>query len=97
ESLERMVSDRTAELQDSVTRLRKALEGSIQAMAMTVVMRDPYTAGHQQRVAELACAIGREIGLSGDQIDGLRMAATIHDIGKISIPAEIPEQTGPHQ
>jgi putative two-component system response regulator len=94
ETLERIVADRTIELQSTVQRLRKALDGSIQAMALTVVMRDPYTAGHQQRVAALACAIGRELGLSDDQIDGLRMAATIHDIGKISIPAEILSKPG---
>lgn len=93
-SLEKMVSDRTAALQDSVSKLRKALEGSIQAMALMVVMRDPYTAGHQHRVADLACAIAREMGLFDDQIDCIRLAATIHDIGKISIPAEILSKPG---
>ena len=51
--------------------------------------RDPYTAGHQKRVADLACAIATEMGLPDDKIEGLLMAGSIHDIGKISIPAEI--------
>ncbi|NQU16171.1 MAG: HD domain-containing protein [Desulfobacteraceae bacterium] len=93
-SLEETVAERTTELQKSVATLRKALEGSIHAMALTVVMRDPYTAGHQQRVATLACAIAEEMGLSVDQIDCIRMAATIHDLGKISIPAEILSKPG---
>jgi putative nucleotidyltransferase with HDIG domain len=58
-------------------------------MAATVETRDPYTAGHQRRVADLACAIASEMGLSQEQTEGIRMAAIVHDIGKISIPAEI--------
>ena len=54
-----------------------------------VETRDPYTAGHQSRSANLACAIAMEMGLSQEKIDGIRMAGTIHDIGKLSIPAEI--------
>lgn len=77
------------ELQQSVTRLRGALEGTIEAMAMTVEVRDPYTAGHQRRVATLACAIGEEMGLLAERISAIRLAGTIHDIGKISVPVEI--------
>src|SRR5690606_21541678 len=62
---------------------------TIQAMAVTVETRDPYTAGHQRRVADLARSIAAEMGLSRDQIDGIRMAATIHDLGKISVPVEL--------
>jgi putative nucleotidyltransferase with HDIG domain len=58
-------------------------------MAATVETRDPYTAGHQRRVADLAHAIALEMGLSAEEIEGVRLAAVIHDIGKISIPAEI--------
>lgn len=94
ETLEEMVADRTIKLQSTVSKLRRALEGSIHAMALTVVMRDPYTAGHQHRVTRLACAIAKEIGLPDDRIDGIRMAATIHDVGKISIPAEILSKPG---
>jgi putative nucleotidyltransferase with HDIG domain len=52
-------------------------------------MRDPHTAGHQQRAAQLSCAIAKEIGLSEEQISGLRLAGLIHDIGKVRVPAEI--------
>lgn len=94
ESLQKMVSERTAALQDSMEKLRKALEGSILAIASTVETRDPYTAGHQQRVAELATAIAKEMGLLDDQIYGIRMGGVIHDLGKISIPAEILSKPG---
>ena len=76
-------------LQISLEKLRKTLQGTIQAMAMTVEISDPYTAGHQRRVANLARTIAQEMGLSQDQIDALRMAGIIHDIGKICTPAEI--------
>jgi len=82
EDLERMIVERTSKLQ-------KALDGIVRATALTVEMRDPYTAGHQKRVADLACAIAGECGLSEDQIEGIRMAGIIHDLGKISVPAEI--------
>jgi putative nucleotidyltransferase with HDIG domain len=58
-------------------------------MSLTVEMKDPYTAGHQQRVADLACAIALEMGLSEDRLYGLRMAGVIHDLGKIIVPSEI--------
>jgi HD-GYP domain-containing protein (c-di-GMP phosphodiesterase class II) len=77
------------ELQESLDYLKKIIGGTVMAIAMTVAKRDPYTSGHQQRVAELARAIGREIGLSQDQVEGLAIASAIHDIGKISLPAEI--------
>lgn len=73
----------------SLKQLRKSLGATIQAMAVTVERRDPYTAGHQRRVADLARSIATEMKLSSDQIDGIRMAAIIHDLGKISVPAEI--------
>jgi HD-GYP domain-containing protein (c-di-GMP phosphodiesterase class II) len=63
--------------------------GTVMAIAMTLEKRDPYTSGHQQRVAELARAIGREMGLADDRVEGLAIASAIHDIGKISLPAEI--------
>jgi HD-GYP domain-containing protein (c-di-GMP phosphodiesterase class II) len=74
---------------ESTERMRKALGATVQAMAVTVETRDPYTAGHQRRVADLARSIATEMNLSTDQIDGIRMAAIIHDLGKISVPAEI--------
>jgi len=72
-----------------VVRLKNALIGTIGAVALTVEKRDPYTAGHQQRVAELCVSIGQELNFSEDRLEGLRLGATIHDLGKISIPAEI--------
>jgi len=74
---------------EGVERIRKALGATVQAMAVTVETRDPYTAGHQRRVADLARSIATEMNLPADQIDGIRMAAIIHDLGKISVPAEI--------
>jgi len=70
-------------------RIRKALEATVQAIAVTVETRDPYTAGHQRRVADLARAIATDMSLPADIINGISMAATIHDLGKISIPSEI--------
>jgi PAS domain S-box-containing protein/putative nucleotidyltransferase with HDIG domain len=74
---------------DSVEHLRNTLNGTVHAIASIVETRDPYTAGHQRRVADLARAIASEMSLPADRIEGLRIAATIHDIGKISVPAEM--------
>ncbi|HET7833824.1 MAG TPA: PAS domain S-box protein [Gallionella sp.] len=74
--------------------VRQALAGTIQAIAVTVEKRDPYTAGHQRRVANLSVAIAMELGLSEERITGLRLGATIHDIGKIYVPAEILTRPG---
>ena len=76
-------------LQKTLESFRKAVGATIQVMVSAVEMRDPYTAGHQIRVANLAIAIATEMGLAQDKIDGIHMAASIHDIGKLSIPAEI--------
>lgn len=67
----------------------RLLNATVQALATTVEMRDPYTAGHQRRVAKLAVAIATEMGLPAERIEGLRLAAVVHDIGKIHVPAEI--------
>ena len=74
--------------------LRQSLEQSILAIADTVEARDPYTAGHQRRVGELATAIAREMRLPEEQIQGIHLAALIHDLGKIHIPAEILSKPG---
>lgn len=76
-------------LQQTHTRLRKTIETTIQMLVSVLESRDPYTAGHQYRSANLACAIAAEIGLPEDKIEGIRMAGIVHDIGKLSIPAEI--------
>jgi len=73
----------------NLERMRKALGATVQAIALMVETKDPYTAGHQRRVADLARAIACEMGLSKDMVDGIRMGGLIHDIGKIAVPAEI--------
>ena len=88
--LDRAVLEREAQEH----RLRRSLEDSIRAIAATVESRDPYTAGHQRRVAELATAIAVELGLPKDRIDGLRLGGIVHDLGKIHIPAEILSKPG---
>jgi PAS domain S-box-containing protein/putative nucleotidyltransferase with HDIG domain len=78
----------------SAERLKEALIGTIRAIALTVEKRDPYTAGHQSRVADLAAAIAGELGLDADHIEGMKLGAMIHDIGKIYVPAEILNRPG---
>jgi len=82
------------ELQRSLEQVRKSFEGTIEVLVSTIGIRDPYTAGHQRQVARLACTIASEMGLPEEQIEGLRMAGMVHDIGKISIPVEILSKPG---
>ena len=77
------------ERSDSYRKLRIALQATIQAMALTVEVRDPCTSGHQRRVANLARAIAGEMGMETDLVEGIHVAGLIHDLGKISVPAEI--------
>ncbi|MFZ4440865.1 MAG: PAS domain S-box protein [Syntrophales bacterium] len=77
------------QLKDTLESLRKAMGATTQVMAAAVEARDPYTAGHQIRSANLARAIATEMELPQDMIEGIRVAGSIHDIGKLSIPAEI--------
>lgn len=70
-------------------RLVKSMEGAIVAIAAAAELRDPYTAGHERRVADLAAAIGRELGLAEERVRGLHLAGVVHDIGTIHVPAEI--------
>jgi len=69
--------------------LKRAFSTTVQVLVSAVETRDPYTSGHQLRSADLALAIATEMGLSQERIDGIRMAGAIHDIGKMSVPAEI--------
>jgi len=108
EQLEEMVAQRTAaltaevderkkaqaELQQSLGRLQKTMEGTIYTISLMSESRDPYTAGHERRVSQLSCAIARELGLPKDQIEGIRVAGLLHDIGKISVPIEILSKPG---
>jgi PAS domain S-box-containing protein/putative nucleotidyltransferase with HDIG domain len=81
-------------LAESYEALRRTLDGSIKSIAKMVEMKDPYTTGHQQRVAELASAIAREMGLPAEQVKYIYMAGLIHDIGKLYVPADILSKPG---
>jgi len=97
------VRERTGNLQRSLTNhreeeenlnrilvnLRRAMQGTLEALALAMESKDPYTSGHQRRVADLARTIAMEMGLPEEDVAGIRMAAVIHDIGKISLSAEI--------
>jgi PAS domain S-box-containing protein/putative nucleotidyltransferase with HDIG domain len=78
-----------SERKEAEAKLRAALTGTIEAMAATLEARDPYTAGHQRRVADLAAAIAREMGLPADTVEGIHFGALIHDLGKVQVPAEL--------
>ena len=101
--LKRVLSERASkyelkqtlvELQLNLDKFQRAMEGIVQAISVAVEMRDPYTAGHQQRVADLSCAIAHVMGIHEDDIYGLRMACVIHDLGKITVPAGILSKPG---
>jgi putative nucleotidyltransferase with HDIG domain len=89
ENLEKMVMERTIKLRETMDDLKGVLEGVIEAIGYTLQVKDRYTAGHQQRVSQIAADIAKEIGLSEDQIEGVRIAGAMHDIGKISISSKI--------
>lgn len=72
-----------------IAKLESALRGTVRVASTMSEMRDPYTAGHERRVGEIAAAIGRELGLEDTRVEGLRVTGSLHDIGKISVPAEI--------
>lgn len=77
------------ELRESVSQLRLALEATVNALTVTSEKRDPFTAGHQERVSRLAFALAELLGLSEVRREGLRLAGLVHDIGKIHVPSEI--------
>jgi putative two-component system response regulator len=81
-------------LKQSYERLQKAMDGTIHAIAKIVEAKDPYTAGHERRVSQLTYAAARELGLSEKKTEGIVMASALHDVGKISVPAEILTKTG---
>lgn len=83
------------ERKSSLLKLGRSLEETVQAIAATIEMRDPYTAGHQRRVAALTQRIAEELHLPADEVHGIYLTASIHDIGKIHIPAEILSFPGP--
>jgi putative two-component system response regulator len=94
ENLEKLVEERTKAVNNTLNDLRSTMEGIIQAMGLTVEIRDPYTSGHQKRVADIASAIATEMNLPKEQIKGIHMAGIVHDIGKIAVPSEILNKSG---
>ncbi|MBN2077338.1 MAG: response regulator [Spirochaetes bacterium] len=86
---DRAVRESARELRLINEKLRATVMGIAAAMAVVVEIRDPYTAGHQKRVAELASAIAHEMGLGDDTVQGIVIAASIHDIGKLGVPSEL--------
>jgi PAS domain S-box-containing protein/putative nucleotidyltransferase with HDIG domain len=82
------------ELRQGADRLARLVDGTINALSRLAERRDPYTAGHQQSVARLSCAIGAHMGLAPEDIEGLRVAAVLHDIGKVAVPIEILSKPG---
>jgi PAS domain S-box-containing protein/putative nucleotidyltransferase with HDIG domain len=82
------------ELEESLKRVEKIMENTIRTMSLVVEARDRYTAGHQRRVTQLACAIAQEMKLSDEQTRTLRIAGLLHDLGKINIPTEILSKPG---
>ncbi|MBF0356168.1 MAG: HD domain-containing protein [Alphaproteobacteria bacterium] len=91
-AIERMRTEE--DRRESGERLRRALMQTIQAVGLTIEKRDPYTAGHQQRVSELAVAIGRELDFEPERLEGLMLGSVIHDIGKIAIPSSFLNKPG---
>ncbi|HEY3379953.1 MAG TPA: HD domain-containing phosphohydrolase, partial [Armatimonadota bacterium] len=85
---------RAEELKQNNRRLQSILDETITAIAKIAEMRDPYTAGHERRVSELACAIARVMDMPLPRIEGLRVGGMLHDIGKLYVPAEILSKTG---
>jgi HD-GYP domain-containing protein (c-di-GMP phosphodiesterase class II) len=88
------VTQKEEALRESEQNLRSTLNGTIHTIAATVDARDPYTAGHQKRVADLSAAIASEMHLSDEKVEGIKMAGIIHDLGKIKVPAEILSKPG---
>ncbi|HWJ05581.1 MAG TPA: HD domain-containing phosphohydrolase [Steroidobacteraceae bacterium] len=83
-----------AQLRASEFRMREVLGAVVEAITKMVEYRDPYTTGHERRVGALATAIGQEMGIAGDVLDGLRIGGYLHDVGKIAMPSEILTKPG---
>ncbi|MEW5837722.1 MAG: HD domain-containing phosphohydrolase [Pseudomonadota bacterium] len=92
--LEDLVEERTKNLLEAQKRLRSSMLDFVASLGATIEVRDPYTAGHQRRVAHLAVAIARELQWPEDRLEGLYLASVVHDFGKIKVPAEILTKPG---
>ena len=90
----RHLDQRAEELKTSYEKIRLILGGTVLAMSKIVESRDPYTAGHEQQVSEIAGLIAQKMSLSDDQVEAVRIAGSLHDIGKIGVPAEILTKPG---
>lgn len=86
--------DAEKQLADYVAQLERSIMRTVEAISQMVELRDPYTSGHERRVGDLAAAIGQELGLDQHRITGLRVAGNVHDVGKITVPAEILSKPG---
>jgi PAS domain S-box-containing protein len=82
------------QVRQGLDRFHQALKGTVAALANTVEIKDPYTAGHQRRVAQLSCAMARDLGWLPDRVEGLQVLCFLHDLGKIAVPAEILNKPG---
>jgi putative nucleotidyltransferase with HDIG domain len=82
------------QLEQSLQRLEGTMERTIQAISLIVETRDCFTAGHQRRTSQLSCAIAQEMGLPTEQIQVVRIAALLHDVGKIAVPTEVLSKPG---
>lgn len=82
------------QLKESFKKLQKTMEDSIYSISLVTEARDAYTAGHQQKVSKLAVALAKEMGFPKDKVEGIKIAALIHDVGKINLPAEILSKPG---
>ena len=97
DALQRSITDRREaeeQLNRKLNNLRQAMGGTLRTLALAIETREPYTAGHHKRVADLARTIGMEMGLSNEALEGIRTAATFHDIGKIPLSSEILNKPG---
>jgi putative two-component system response regulator len=88
------LNERAQELKTSYERIQLILEGTVLAMSKIVESRDPYTAGHEEQVARIACIIAQRMSLAKDQVEAIRIAGSLHDIGKIAVPSEILTKPG---
>lgn len=83
------LEEKNKELEQSYKKAQRTLESIVKTIGLVIEMRDSYTSGHQQRVSKLACAIAREMNLPEEQVEAVRIAGLLHDIGKIPIPTDI--------